>query len=65
MIGAMALAVMSQTGNYSEAASSRQISITQKNFPSKDLRKELRKSYDKNKDGKLSKAEIKGIKYLT
>ncbi len=43
MIGAMALAVMSQTGNYSEAASSRQISITQKNFPSKDLRKELRK----------------------
>lgn len=64
MIGAMALAVMSQTGNYSEAASSRQISITQKNFPSKDLRKELRKSYDKNKDGKLSKAEIKGIKYL-
>lgn len=64
MIGAMALTVMSQTGNYSEAASSRQISITQKNFPSKDLRKELRKSYDKNKDGKLSKAEIKGIKYL-
>ena len=64
MIGAMALTVMSQTGNYSEAASSRQISITQKNFPSKALRKELRKSYDKNKDGKLSKAEIKGIKYL-
>lgn len=60
MMGALALTVMSGTGNYAEAAKGT-VSITKKNFPCKELRAELKKWYDLNDDGKLTKSEARRI----
>lgn len=40
------------------------VTIDRKNFPDANFRGSIRKLYDKNKDGKLSAAEIKKIAYL-
>lgn len=60
MMGALALTVMSGTGNHAEAAKGT-VSITKKNFPCKELRAELKKWYDLNDDGKLTKSEARRI----
>lgn len=63
-----AMALMLATGamcgmNDNEAqAASQKVAINKKNFPDKVFRELVKKNYDKNKDNKLSKKEIKKAK---
>ncbi len=66
MVTAMALmlatgAMCGMNGNEAQAAS-KKVAINKKNFPDKVFRELVKKNYDKNKDNKLSKKEIKNAK---
>ena len=67
-IGTFALLITAvlYIGGYKEisAAEADSVAITKSNFPDKRVRKEISKSFDKNKDNVLSEEELKGARKL-
>ena len=67
-IGVFALLITAvlYIGGYKEisAAEADSVAITKSNFPDKRVRKEISKSFDKNKDNVLSEEELKGARKL-